>query len=82
MAMNDEETVALIAGGHTYGKGHGAANPDQHVGPEPEGAPIEDQGLGWKNSFGSGNGVTHHWAGRSLDPNSPSGTTTIYLDGL
>ena len=57
MAMNDEETVALIAGGHTFGKTHGAADPSQYVGPEPEGAPIEGQGLGWKNSFGAGSGV-------------------------
>lgn len=56
MAMNDEETVALIAGGHTFGKTHGAANPDEYVGAEPAAASIEEQGLGWKNSYGTGNG--------------------------
>ncbi len=56
MAMNDEETVALIAGGHTFGKAHGAADPNKYVGREPEGASLEEQGLGWKNSFGTGAG--------------------------
>jgi catalase-peroxidase len=56
MAMNDEETVALIAGGHTFGKTHGAADPNQYVGPEPEGAALEEQGLGWRNTFGTGSG--------------------------
>ena len=53
--MNDEETVALIAGGHTFGKAHGAADGAQFNGPEPEGAPLAQQGLGWKNSYGTGN---------------------------
>lgn len=57
MAMDDEETVALVAGGHTFGKVHGAADPKQYVGPEPEGASIDEQGLGWKNSLGNGNGA-------------------------
>lgn len=56
MAMNDEETVALIAGGHTFGKTHGAANPDEFVGAEPAGAGIEEMGLGWKNTYGTGSG--------------------------
>ena len=56
MAMNDEETVALIAGGHTFGKAHGAADPEKYVGREPEGAPLEEQGLGWKNTYGTGAG--------------------------
>lgn len=57
MAMNDEETVALVAGGHTFGKAHGIANPDKYVGPAPEAANLEDQGLGWVNSYGSGSGA-------------------------
>ena len=56
MAMNDEETVALIVGGHTFGKTHGAVSPE-FIGPEPEAAPIEEQGLGWKNSVNGGNGA-------------------------
>ncbi len=56
MAMNDEETVALVAGGHTFGKAHGAANPDDYVGAEPEGAPVEQMGMGWQNAFGPGHG--------------------------
>ncbi|CAB4814737.1 unannotated protein [freshwater metagenome] len=57
MAMNDEETVALVAGGHTFGKAHGAGDPGKHVGPEPEASPIQTMGLGWLNSMGSGRGV-------------------------
>ena len=57
MAMNDEETVALIAGGHTFGKAHGAADPGKYVGAEPEAAPLEEMGLGWKNTYGAGNGA-------------------------
>jgi catalase-peroxidase len=62
MAMNDEETVALIAGGHTFGKTHGAVG-EQYVGREPEGAPLEEQGLGWRNSFGSGAGAEAYTSG-------------------
>ncbi|MBK1787194.1 catalase/peroxidase HPI [Prauserella sp. ASG 168] len=57
MGMNDDETVALIAGGHTFGKTHGAADPEHHLGPEPEGAPIEEQGLGWKSDYATGKGT-------------------------
>ncbi len=83
MAMNDEETFALIAGGHTFGKGHGAADPGKYVGPEPEGAPIEQQGFGWKNSFGKGNaedtissGLEGAWT------SAPTQWDTEYLDNL
>lgn len=65
MAMNDEETVALIAGGHTFGKAHGATNPEGHMGAEPEGAPVEQRGTGWKNSFGTGKG--EHAIGSGLE---------------
>jgi catalase-peroxidase len=83
MAMDDEETVALIAGGHTFGKCHGAADPGQYVGPEPEGAPTEQQGLGWKNTFGSGKGV--HTISSGLEgawTTSPAQWDNNYLDNL
>ncbi len=83
MAMNDEETFALIAGGHTFGKGHGAYNPGPNVGPEPEGAPIEQQGFGWKNSAGKGNaedtissGLEGAWTSQPIQWDSE------YLDNL
>lgn len=63
MAMNDEETLALIAGGHTFGKFHGAVDPDNYVGPEPEAAPLEEQGLGWYNTFGTGKGDDTYTSG-------------------
>jgi len=83
MAMNDEETFALIAGGHTFGKGHGAHDPSKNVGPEPEGAPIEQQGFGWANSAGKGNaedtissGLEGAWT------TNPIQWDTEYLDNL
>ena len=83
MAMNDEETVALVAGGHTFGKTHGAADPEQYVGPEPEGAPIEEQGLGWKQSFGTGKGRDAITSGLEVTWNStPTTWDQSYLENL
>jgi len=83
MAMNDEETVALIAGGHTFGKTHGAADPNTYVGREPEGAPIEEQGLGWKNTFGTGNGVATITSGiEGAWTTNPKKWDNNYLDNL
>src|SRR5262249_38552388 len=83
MAMNDEETVALIAGGHTFGKTHGAAPPPQYVGPEPEGADVEEQGLGWSNKFGSGKGAHTISTGREgAWPTTPAKRSNNYLQNL
>jgi catalase-peroxidase len=83
MAMNDEETVALIAGGHTFGKTHGAADPDRYVGPEPEGAPLEEQGLGWTNSYGSGKGRDAITSGLEVTWSAtPTRWSNSYLENL
>ncbi len=82
MAMNDEETVALIVGGHTFGKCHGAVSPD-YVGAEPEGCPVEAQGLGWKNSSGSGKGVDTITSGlEGAWTNNPAKWDNGFLDNL
>ncbi|MDB3992270.1 catalase/peroxidase HPI [Gammaproteobacteria bacterium] len=83
MAMNDEETVALIAGGHTFGKAHGAASPDDYVGVEPEGANLEEQGLGWKNTYGSGNAADTITSGlEGAWTINPAAWTHNYLENL
>jgi catalase-peroxidase len=83
MAMNDEETVALIAGGHTFGKAHGAAKPQGNVGAEPEGASIEEQGLGWKNTYGTGNGADTITSGlEGAWTVNPAAWTHNYLENL
>jgi len=83
MAMNDEETVALIAGGHTFGKAHGAANPDEFVGAEPEAAPLEEQGFGWKNSSGTGNaGDTISSGLEGAWTSAPARWSHMYLSNL
>ncbi|MGI5282088.1 catalase/peroxidase HPI [Nonomuraea polychroma] len=82
MAMNDEETAALIVGGHTFGKTHGAG-PSEHVGPDPEAAPIEEQGLGWKNSFGTGKGADAITSGlEGIWTNTPTTWDNSFLEIL
>ena len=83
MAMNDEETVALIAGGHTFGKAHGAADPSKYVGAEPEGAAIDEQGFGWKNTFGTGAGPDAITSGlEGAWTSNPVGWDNDYFENL
>ena len=83
MAMDDEETVALVAGGHTFGKCHGAADPGKYVGPAPEGAGIDEQGFGWKNTFGTGSGVDTISSGiEGAWTNNPVQWDNNYLENL
>ena len=83
MAMNDEETVALIAGGHTFGKTHGAADPTKYVGLAPAGAPIEEQNLGWNNTFGTGNGVATITSGlEGAWTQTPTKWSNLFFDNL
>jgi catalase-peroxidase len=83
MAMDDEETVALIAGGHTFGKTHGAADPDEYVGPEPEAAPLENQGLGWISSYGTGHGADTITSGLEVTwTTTPPQWSNDYFDHL
>src|SRR5579883_1620470 len=83
MAMNDEETVALIAGGHSFGKTHGAADPSKYIGPEPALASIEEQGLGWKNTFGSGNGANTITSGLEVTwTTTPTRWSNNYFENL
>jgi catalase-peroxidase len=83
MAMNDEETVALIAGGHTFGKTHGAADPNKYVGPVPEAAPLEEQGLGWNNTYGSGHGAQAIGSGLEVAwTTTPVKWSNNYLENL
>lgn len=83
MAMNDEETVALIAGGHTFGKTHGAGNPEEFVGPEPEGATMEEQNLGWKNTMGKGHSENTITSGlEGIWTQKPTEWSNLYFDNL
>ena len=83
MAMNDEETVALIAGGHTFGKTHGAADPGEHVGAEPAGAAIAEQGTGWKNTFGTGAGPDTITSGlEGIWTSTPTQWSNNYFENL